>query len=86
MKFILVSSACNDVRHYFKFQFVKIQTINDQDKMAQLTDKLVEVTEVSAQTEQSDWIASDTLRIIENSLERIVDDKLSNVSNEDKRI
>ena len=38
-----------------------------------------EVVEVSAQTEQSDGITSDTLRIIENSLDRIVDGKLPNV-------
>ena len=36
------------------------------------------VAKVFAQTEQSDGITWDTLRIIENSLGRIVDDNLSN--------
>ena len=59
-------------------------TINDQDKMSAVNGTInrqinKEVAEVLAQTEQSDGITSDTLRIIENSLERIVDDKLSNV-------
>ena len=37
------------------------------------------VAEVSAQTEQSDGITQVTLNLIENSIERIVDEKLSNV-------
>ena len=67
-----------------KNQDVLRTTINDQDKMLAISGTInrqinKEVAEVSAQTEQSDGITSDTLRIIENSLERIIDDKLSNV-------
>ena len=79
------------VKSMREHQDVLRTTINDQDKILAVNGTInrqinKEVAEVSAQTEQSDGITSDTLRIIENSLERIVDDKVIKCHFVDKRI
>ena len=72
------------VKSMREHQYVLRTTITDQDKMLAINgtanrQSSKKVAEVSVQTEQSDGITQVTLNLIEKSIERIVDEKLSNV-------